>query len=117
MSDIRVELLIWPTCPSYQPAKNMLLQTMARYGVAASAMRIIEVLTPEQAIDEKFIGSPTIRINGQDIESSEHEPCLACRVYRRRDGQSSALPDPQRLEEAVARALNKHQASEAIASI
>jgi hypothetical protein len=95
----------------------MLLQAMARHGVAASAIRVVEVVTPEQAVQEKFVGSPTIRINGQDIETTEDEPCLACRVYRRQDGRVSALPDPQKLEEAVQRALNNPQDSEAIASI
>ena len=66
----------------------------------------VEVLTDEQARRERFPGSPTIRINGEDIVApSDAEPfSLTCRVYRTRDGRISAVPDPEDMREAVKRA-------------
>ena len=61
----------------------------------------------EQAQQERFIGSPTIRIDGEDIVTppSESEPfSLSCRVYRTRDGRISPIPDPEDVRDAVRRA-------------
>ena len=44
---------------------------------------------------ERFTGSPTIRIGGEEVAPAEGEPVgLTCRVYRLRDGRASPTPDP-----------------------
>ena len=41
-----------------------------------------------------FVGSPTIRVDGRDVQPPGGEPAgLTCRVYRLRDGRISPLPD------------------------
>jgi len=48
-----------------------------------------------------FPGSPTIRINGDDIEPVETDmPRLACRLYANRTG----MPSEEALRDALARA-------------
>ncbi|HTQ67399.1 MAG TPA: hypothetical protein VMI13_01780 [Solirubrobacteraceae bacterium] len=65
-------------------------------------MTVREVGSDEQARVEGFIGSPTIRIDGRDIQPPQDEPTgLACRIYRRRDGRVSPTPDPLDLREAL----------------
>jgi hypothetical protein len=63
------------------------------------------VVSDEQARAERFPGSPTIRIDGEDIfpcpDSEPHS--LTCRVYRLRDGRPSPTPDPDDLREAIRR--------------
>ena len=50
------------------------------------------------------MGSPTIRIDGEDLFPPGEEPAgLTCRIYRLRDGRVSPLPDPADLREALAR--------------
>jgi hypothetical protein len=66
---------------------------------------ICEVVTLEEARREGFAGSPTIRINSRDIAPCQDGPALACRVYRRRDGHISAIPDISDLYEALDRAI------------
>jgi len=65
------------------------------------------VETDEEAVRLGFVGSPTFRWQGRDLlPPGPGEPAgLACRVYRRRDGRVSPLPDPDDLREAVASAL------------
>ena len=65
-----------------------------------------EILTDEQAESAGFKGSPTILIDGRDAVDAAGEPVmLACRVYRRRDGRVSPVPDPDDLRDALRAAL------------
>jgi hypothetical protein len=100
-----VELLWWDGCPSHPEALEQLRAILREEGVETDVARI-EIADDEQARSERFPGSPTIRIDGEDIvPPGEGEPySLTCRVYRRRDGRISAIPDPEDVREAVRRA-------------
>jgi len=102
---MRVELLWWEGCPSYPDALEELKRTLAAAGID-TPVDLVEVETDEQARAERFPGSPTIRIDGEDIVAPEGaEPfSLTCRVYRLRDGRVSPTPDPEDLREAIRRA-------------
>ena len=57
---------------------------------------------------ESFPGSPTILVDGRDIqEPGEHPSGLTCRVYRLRDGRVSALPDRADVAAALAAARER----------
>jgi len=103
----RVELLWWRGCPSWERALGMLREAMAAQGVDPSAIEVREIDTEESAQREEFVGSPTIRVNGRDLQPPvEGEPTgLACRIYRRRDGRVSPLPDPDDLRDALRAAV------------
>ena len=65
-----------------------------------------EVDTEQRADRERFVGSPTIRIDGADIQDPGDEPAaLTCRVYHRRDGRVSPVPDPADVRDALRAAL------------
>jgi hypothetical protein len=97
-----VELLWWEGCPSYPEALAELQRILVEEGVEAQVERV-EIEDDEQARRERFPGSPTIRIDGEDIvPPGEGDPFgLTCRVYRTRDGRISPLPDPEDLREAI----------------
>ena len=100
-----VELLWWEGCPSHPEALDDLRRVLREEGIAADVARI-EITDDEQARRERFPGSPTIRIDGEDVVSPEDiEPySLTCRVYRTRDGRVSPLPDLEDVRAAVRRA-------------
>ncbi len=100
-----VELLWWEGCPSHPDALDDLRRILREEGIEADVARI-EIKDDEQARRERFPGSPTIRIDGKDIvPPGEAEPySLTCRVYVRRDGRVSPLPDPDDVRDAVRRA-------------
>jgi hypothetical protein len=100
-----VELLWWEGCPSHPSALADLERILREEGVAAEVTRV-EIEDDEQARRERFPGSPTIRINGEDIvPPGDGEPfSLTCRVYRLRDGRVSPTPDPEDVRAAVRRA-------------
>jgi hypothetical protein len=101
---MRVELLWWEGCPSHPETLADLERSLAEAGLDA-AVESVEVESDEQAQAERFPGSPTIRIDGEDIfPCDEPEPfSLCCRVYRLRDGRPSPTPDPDDLREAIRR--------------
>lgn len=100
----KIELLWWEGCPSWERALARLREAMDELDLDPDAVEVREVDTTEAAAREEFVGSPTIRVNGVDVQSpGEAEPTgLTCRVYRRRDGGISPLPDPEDLREALA---------------
>lgn len=103
---MRIELLWWDGCPSYPEALDDLEGVLREEGVDAGAVELREVASEEQAVRERFAGSPTIRIDGADVQPAPGgEPfSLTCRVYRLRDGRYSPVPDPADLRDAVRRA-------------
>jgi hypothetical protein len=106
MASPRVELLFWAGCPSTARALADLRAVLADVGVDPGAVEVREIHTDGDAGREGFVGSPTIRIDGADVQPPVDEPvALTCRVYRRRDGRVSPVPDPDDLRDAVRRAL------------
>ena len=101
---MRVELLWWEGCPSYPETLADLERVLTEEGIGAE-VELVEVESDEQARAERFPGSPTIRIDGEDLlPPGEAEPfSLTCRVYRLRDGRPSPTPDPDDLREALRR--------------
>jgi hypothetical protein len=101
---MRVELLWWEGCPSHPETLADLERALLEEGVDAQ-VDMVEVESDEQARRERFPGSPTIRIDGEDALPAEPgEPfSLTCRVYRLRDGRISATPDPEDLRDAIRR--------------
>jgi hypothetical protein len=99
----RVELLWWEGCPSSAEAHELVRRLMAEAGLDPGSLRSIEIDTDGAAEREGFVGSPTIRIDGRDIQPpQEEEPAgLSCRVYHLRDGRISPLPDPEDIKEAL----------------
>jgi hypothetical protein len=100
-----VELLWWEGCPSHPEALADLERILREEGIAVEVTRV-EIEDDEQARRERFPGSPTIRIDGEDIvPPGDGEPfSLTCRVYRLRDGRVSPKPDPEDLRDALRRA-------------
>jgi predicted methyltransferase len=97
-----VELLWWEGCPSHPETLADLERILREEGIGAEVRRV-EIENDEQARREHFPGSPTIRVDGEDIfPAEETEPySLTCRVYRLRDGRVSPTPDPEDLRDAL----------------
>ncbi|NJL93472.1 MAG: DUF2703 domain-containing protein [Anaerolineae bacterium] len=63
---MHVEFLYYADCPSHKTALERLQTVLAEVGSAA-AVEVHELSTEAEAHSATFVGSPTIRINGQDI--------------------------------------------------
>ena len=93
----------WRGCPSTAKARAELVAAMERAGLDPAAIDEIEVGDDGVAAGLGFVGSPTVRVDGRDVQPpGEDEPAgLTCRVYRLRDGRVSPTPDPRDLDEAL----------------
>jgi hypothetical protein len=100
-----VQLLWWDGCPSSEAAHALVRDAMRAAGLDPDALESIEVDTDDAAERAGFVGSPTIRVDGRDIQPPDppEPPGLSCRVYHLRDGRVSPLPDPEDVKEALTR--------------
>jgi hypothetical protein len=108
---MRVELLWWEGCPSHPQALDELKDVLRGEGLDPEGVEVIEIESEEQAEREGFPGSPTIRLEGQDLlPPGERAPAgLTCRVYRLRDGRPSPTPDPADVRDAIRRVNAGHR--------
>lgn len=99
---MEIELLYWDGCPSYPEARELLADVLTANGVEAE-IRMREVTTDAEAETLRFPGSPTIRIDGRDVDRTDAEtrPSLSCRVYHLPDGRVSPIPSREDLEAAL----------------
>ena len=99
---MRVELLYWEECPSYPEARALLEEVLRERG-SASEIEMREVTTQEEAEELGFPGSPTIRIDGRDIDplGAQARPSLTCRIYHTGAGKVSPVPTRKQIEGAL----------------
>jgi hypothetical protein len=64
---VQVELLVSPGCSSREEAEKAIVQILSELA-PQTAFRTIVVDSSEKAATLKFPGSPTVRVNGRDIE-------------------------------------------------
>ena len=99
---MRVELVFWEGCPSYVKALSELRTSLIEAGLDPDGVIVREIETEDDAGLQQFVGSPTIRIDGVDVQPLPDEPTgLTCRVYHRRDGRVSPTPDPADVRDAL----------------
>jgi hypothetical protein len=100
-----VEVLTFEGCPHAEPALELVRRVIAESGVGATVRRV-DVPDAEAASAQRFLGSPTIRVNGRDIEpgvAERDQYVLSCRIYRAEDGFRGE-PDERWLREALSAA-------------
>jgi hypothetical protein len=102
---VRIKFLYYEDCPSHEQALARLQAALAEAGVAAT-VEIIKIETEAQARQWGFIGSPTILINGRDIDPPQPgaPPALTCRAYHLEDGRISPLPSATMIGRALRQA-------------
>jgi hypothetical protein len=100
---MRIEVLYVPGCVNYEPAVKKLQAVLQSQSLQAE-IRGVPISSEDQAKILLFPGSPTIRIDGKDVEQQETvTPSLACRLYINRSG----LPSEESLRIAISSAKQK----------
>lgn len=100
---MRIDFLFWRECPSHPEARELLREVLEERCVEADVVER-EVLTQAEAQELAFPGSPTIRVDGRDVDpgGADGRPSLTCRIYHLPDGRVSPVPSREQLEEALA---------------
>lgn len=90
---VKVELLYFGGCPNaekYLPHLRELVATTSHQLVER------EIIDGEQAVAESFLGSPTVRVDGRDVEPGAVERTdfgMSCRIYLTPGGSRGTPPD------------------------
>jgi hypothetical protein len=102
-----ITFLYYEDCPSHDKALERLQQVLAEERITAE-ITIVKVETEEQAQQLRFVGSPTILVNGEDIVPPDHSSYyLSCRVYVLENGRISPLPSPEMIRRSLRNAADK----------
>src|SRR4051812_42485677 len=102
MSEPLVEVLTFVGCPHAEPTLALVERVVDECGVSATVRRV-DIADAEAATAQQFLGSPSIRVNGRDIEpgvGGRSEYVLSCRIYRTDEGLRGE-PDERWLRDAL----------------
>jgi hypothetical protein len=98
---VQIRFLYSDQCPSHDKAIERLRKVLGEEGIDAK-IEVVKVETFEDAKRYRYPGSPTILIDGHDIDLlPTHEYAPTCRAYRLEDGRISPLPSVSMIRRAV----------------
>lgn len=103
-----VDLLYFDGCPSWRNGLANLEAALEAEGLNYQ-INLVKIETPEQAQKERFLGSPSFRVNGVDLWPEEREVySLSCRVYHTPNGMKG-FPTVEMLRERLREIFPTHQ--------
>ena len=85
---MKVEVLFFDGCPNHEALLPHLRELLQADGGSAE-VHLVRVEDADTAEREHFLGSPTVRIDGEDVEPGAGERTdfgLKCRLFRTPDG-------------------------------
>jgi hypothetical protein len=92
---VKIELLYFDGCPSYVELLPRLRELLASEGIEEEVeLRLVE--SAEEAERERFLGSPTVRIDGEDVDATAKDRDdfgLECRLYQTEKGLLRTPPE------------------------
>ena len=96
---VKIEFLYFPECPAYKQALAN-LKTVLRESRREADLSLIAVTSKQQAGKVGFLGSPSIRANGRDLDGSNAGHSYSCRLYRI-GGKLKAVPTKEFIREKL----------------
>ena len=99
-----IKFLFFKGCPHAKEALGLLKEVCLEKNIPESNINIVEIKNEIDAVQYKFLGSPSIQINDTDIEISRinDEPLFGCRIYKDNQG----VPSREMIKNALEAALN-----------
>lgn len=97
-----IEFIWFSDCPNHATTRQLLAATIDRL-IPGTPIVDIDATDPAVAESVRFPGSPTIRVDGLDIEPGFADPgdyTPRCRLYRTSAGLRG-VPDPAWIEDAL----------------
>lgn len=92
--NVEIQILSFKGCPNVDAALDLAREAATIAGVAGN-VRIVEIRDAEHADERKFLGSPTIQVDGEDVEPEARQRRdfgFMCRTYRDADGRITSTP-------------------------
>ncbi|OHV38007.1 hypothetical protein CC117_16240 [Parafrankia colletiae] len=106
-----IEVLYFDGCPNLEAFLPHLTALLAEHHIAAP-VTLIRIQNDEHAQTHHFLGSPTVRINGQDVDPAAERQVhvtrdaasrygMQCRLYSTPDGTAGTPPDEWIIEALI----------------
>ena len=102
-----VEILYFDGCPNHEPAVALVERIDRELGTDAE-LRLVNVPDQEAATRLRFLGSPTIRVDGVDVDpltAQRSDYALSCRIFTTDHGPAGQ-PEERWIRDALATAAN-----------
>lgn len=99
---MKVEIFYFAGCPNHVPTAERVRALLEQEGVRAEVEEI-EVRTPEQAEALGFLGSPSVRVDGVDVEPEARGVKtfgFGCRTYVE-EGRRVGVPSAAMVQDAI----------------
>jgi 8-oxo-dGTP pyrophosphatase MutT (NUDIX family) len=99
---MRIEVLYFEGCPNHEPTIAAVQEVLREEGISTEVLDV-NVRESSMAQELGFLGSPSVRINGLDIEAEARgarEFGMMCRTYSV-DGRRAGLPSREMLRKAI----------------
>jgi len=99
---MKIEVLYFDGCPNHKPAIDQVREGVGEEDVSAD---VVEVNVSDESTAQKvgFLGSPSVRVNGLDVEPearAAREYGMMCRTYAV-NGRREGLPSRELLRQAI----------------
>ena len=105
---MKVEVFYIDGCPNRQPVMERVNELLQEFRLTGNVLEV-QVADSASAIAARFLGSPTIHVNGIDVEPSSRTSDqfgLMCRTYV--DGpQREGVPSAELIRRALLEASNQ----------
>ena len=101
---MRVEVLYFDGCPNHDVVLPRRREQLAAAGISAG-IELVLIRDDTEALRHRFLGSPTIRIDGEDVEpgaSDREDYGLKCRLFATSEGMRGT-PSDEWIADALAR--------------
>ena len=95
----RVEFLYFRSCPGHKQALGNLKAALQESKIKADLI-LINVTSEAQAAKVGFQGSPSIRVNGKDIDGRNEGHSYGCRIYQV-GGKVTPIPTKEFIQEKL----------------
>src|SRR5260370_38957506 len=103
-----IEIISIPDCPNHDATVERVKSVLSSELLAVTVIERI-VSNETEARNLRFAGSPTVLVNGRDLEPlAEAHTNLACRLYNSEGG----IPSPELIKRAIDRAIRSEGSSE-----
>ena len=100
---MKVEVLYFDGCPSHERLMPRLRYLLDQVGVD-TAVDLVHIESLDAAEQQRFLGSPTVRVDGVDVEpgaNARTDYGLKCRLYPNPAGGQHGVPPDEWITEAV----------------
>lgn len=101
---MKIKVLYFEGCPNHRPTLERVKQIIDRLGVTVDVGEV-ELTQNDDPVAMKFIGSPTVLIDGQDIDPAQREGAsygFGCRTFG-----GAGVPPVEMIERAVREVLDR----------